>query len=544
MKKTLLFTLFLFTPIFFFPQTPSDELKQKFDSIFLETATKTAYQNHARALQIADSLYENSTHEEFKLRALMLSATFHQSVGDLNQAISNAIRAEEIAIKTKNYQWHVRILGFLSSEFRNIGLTQERELVLNSLKLIIPKIKEEKQRNILYSMYYQELAFNLWGESDKSKVLDNLHLSGEYLNKLSDSPNKSLLLGVNEWIYANTIIENNLNPDSALVHLDKASQFFVEANNEEYLSDVILMNKGRAYFMKNEFETGFKYLKESEKINEQSENIYVKLKVYNELMEYYKAQKDTTNLFLYLEKYSQLQDYLYNEKIKPVEAQLMNLRSNKEALNKRNQLFFILLISILILSIVTYGWYNYSVKKKHKKFKQIIAELENKQLQNINDPEPELNPLPVQSNDSSNSKQTAKLQIPEETHQKILEDLRKFEESEMFLQNNITLAYLASEINVNTKYLSYVLNNDIGKDFNKFINECRIQYIVDKLYNNEDYRRYKLSILAEECGFSSHSKFSSVFKSVTNLTPSAFIKFLNEEENIKLEKKENISSEN
>lgn len=544
MKKTLLFTLFLFTPIFFFPQTPSDELKQKFDSIFLETATKTAYQNHARALQIADSLYENSTHEEFKLRALMLSATFHQSVGDVNQAVSNAIRAEEIAIKTKNYQWHVRILGFLSSEYRNIGLTQERELVLNSLKLIIPKIKDEKQRNILYSMYYQERAFNLWGEVDKSKVLDNLHLSGEYLNKLSDSPNKSLLLGVNEWIYANTIIENNLNPDSALVHLDKASQFFVEANNEEYFLDVILMNKGRAYFMKNEFETGFKYLKESEKINEQSENIYVKLKVYNELMEYYKAQKDTTNLFLYLEKYSQLQDYLYNEKIKPVEAQLMNLRSNTEALNKRNQLFFILLISILILSIVTNGWYNYSVKKKHKKFKQIIAELENKQLQNINDPEPELNPLPVQSNDSSNSKQTAKLQIPEETHQKILEDLRKFEESEMFLQNNITLADLASEINVNTKYLSYVLNNDIGKDFNKFINECRIQYIVDKLYNNEDYRRYKLSFLAEECGFSSHSKFSSVFKSVTNLTPSAFIKFLNEEENIKLEKKENISSEN
>ena len=117
----------------------------------------------------------------------------------------------------------------------------------------------------------------------------------------------------------------------------------------------------------------------------------------------------------------------------------------------------------------------------------MIAELENKQLQNINDPEPELNPLPDQPNESSDSKQTAKLQIPEETHQKILEDLRKFKESEMFLQNNITLAYLASEINVNTKYLSYVLNNDIGKDFNKFINECRIQYIVDKLYNRGEY---------------------------------------------------------
>src|SRR5690606_504036 len=177
------------------------------------------------------------------------------------------------------------------------------------------------------------------------------------------------------------------------------------------------------------------------------------------------------------------------------------------------------------------------LKKKQKRFEHIISEVKHHRRRNLKDVEPALSPKPDQSM-KSDTKQMSKLQIPEETHQKILEDLIKFKESEIFLQSNYTLADLASEINVNTKYLSLVLNNDLGKSFNNFINECRIHYIIDKLYSNVEYRHYKLSFLAEECGFSSHSKFSSVFKSVTEITPSTFIKYLNEQENIKSAEKE------
>ncbi|RTZ46822.1 hypothetical protein EJ377_15815 [Chryseobacterium arthrosphaerae] len=48
------------------------------------------------------------------------------------------------------------------------------------------------------------------------------------------------------------------------------------------------------------------------------------------------------------------------------------------------------------------------------------------------------------------------------------------------------------------------------------MNRLRINYIVDKLINDEKYRQYKISILADECGFSSHSKFAAVFKAVTD----------------------------
>jgi AraC-like DNA-binding protein len=38
--------------------------------------------------------------------------------------------------------------------------------------------------------------------------------------------------------------------------------------------------------------------------------------------------------------------------------------------------------------------------------------------------------------------------------------------------------------------------------------------------------------LAENCGFTSHSAFATVFKNITGLTPVKFIEFLNNENKI------------
>jgi AraC-like DNA-binding protein len=74
-----------------------------------------------------------------------------------------------------------------------------------------------------------------------------------------------------------------------------------------------------------------------------------------------------------------------------------------------------------------------------------------------------------------------------------------------------------------------VINSSYQRDFNTYINELRINYIIDKLKTDSNYRLYKLSFLAEESGFSSHSKFSAVFKAVTRLTPTKFIYYLEQD---------------
>lgn len=129
---------------------------------------------------------------------------------------------------------------------------------------------------------------------------------------------------------------------------------------------------------------------------------------------------------------------------------------------------------------------------------------------------------------SENEKDRKKAESPmtSETEAKLLELLDDFEKGTSFTNKNMSLSFLAGELNTNTKYLSHLINRHKNSDFKTYINRLRINYIVDKLGNDEKYRQYKISILAEECGFSSHSKFASVFKQITDYSPSVYIKLL------------------
>src|SRR5690625_673225 len=151
-------------------QSKQELHKEKFDSIFMETALKTIYEDNDRALQIADSLYINNENAELKIRALMLSAFAYRTKGDLKRFFEISFRAEEIADETKNNEWKIRVLGSLSSELRELGLNHQKDLLLNRMNEAILKVDDEEKRNLLLSMYYQEKAFDFFGKDRKSVV--------------------------------------------------------------------------------------------------------------------------------------------------------------------------------------------------------------------------------------------------------------------------------------------------------------------------------------------------------------------------------------
>lgn len=105
-----------------------------------------------------------------------------------------------------------------------------------------------------------------------------------------------------------------------------------------------------------------------------------------------------------------------------------------------------------------------------------------------------------------------------------------FEKSEDFLKKDISVSYLSNQFDTNPKYLSQVIQKHKGLNFNNYINELRINYIADLLKNNPEYRQYKISYLAAITGFSSHSKFASIFKKIKRVSPSEFVNKLEKEE--------------
>uniref|UniRef100_UPI0021BAAFB5 helix-turn-helix domain-containing protein n=1 Tax=Streptococcus mitis TaxID=28037 RepID=UPI0021BAAFB5 len=79
--------------------------------------------------------------------------------------------------------------------------------------------------------------------------------------------------------------------------------------------------------------------------------------------------------------------------------------------------------------------------------------------------------------------------------------LKRFENSKRFNNKDISLSVLAGQFDTNTKYLSEVINSHYNMNFNTYINRLRINYIVEKLKTDPNFMNYKISYLAENCGF-------------------------------------------
>ena len=72
--------------------------------------------------------------------------------------------------------------------------------------------------------------------------------------------------------------------------------------------------------------------------------------------------------------------------------------------------------------------------------------------------------------------------------------------------------------------MSSIINSIQEKSFTHYINDLRIDYIVNELKTNENLRKYTINGIAEEAGFNTGESFSKAFLKRTGIKPSFFIK--------------------
>lgn len=108
------------------------------------------------------------------------------------------------------------------------------------------------------------------------------------------------------------------------------------------------------------------------------------------------------------------------------------------------------------------------------------------------------------------------------TEDRLLQDFEKAKEQQFFLKKGICLTDLAKMLGTNQRYVSYILNTHAGMDFNNFVQKSRVEHLIALVEEHPDLLNNKFSVLAEKVGFSSISKFSSVFKAIKGMPPSEY----------------------
>ncbi|MDV7698163.1 helix-turn-helix transcriptional regulator [Chryseobacterium soli] len=181
--------------------------------------------------------------------------------------------------------------------------------------------------------------------------------------------------------------------------------------------------------------------------------------------------------------------------------------------DRRNTFLLVVLITFIFISTIFYMRYYYN-KRKNRIFVEFQKKIEEKSN------------VPIQPT-ALEMHENLTVVIEDRVVDRILKNLDMLESKKKFLSNNFKLAGIAKQLDTNTAYLSKIINERKGMSFSEYVNDLRINYLLVELQHNPTFRKYTIQAISEEIGYKSTTTFIKAFKDRINMTPSEYIKNLN-----------------
>ncbi|MBB4805101.1 AraC-like DNA-binding protein/polyhydroxyalkanoate synthesis regulator phasin [Chryseobacterium defluvii] len=489
------------------------------------------YEKPDQALQLADKVYQLTKNENnltFAHTSALL-AEIYSIKGDQKKSIQYAETAKKTYEDLDKINYSVDMLNIISREYSVLGLfnqaIQSNDMALSAMKSRV--MEESNDDNIrILALTYDTRSYIY---DQKMEVSDSLvkynELSYQNAMRLKQTPDNMLYQQMSANNLVNTYLKKKERSEKETKRvfeiLAKArgdEKKFPNKKSEAYLA----FNFGNYYFTQENDQSALKEYLNALSLAQHVEDIYLQRDVHEMLALTYASMKNPDKELYHQKKYNELSKKIHLSEKQNTNTEVTKIQSkNEESFfkTKRNLIIAAIIIGILLFISVWIGIRNYKKsKREYANYKKIIEKLQKK--------ESILTPV------TNAVVEKTIFSVPTDKEKEILHKLDQFEGSEAFVNKNISLSSLAESFNTNTAYLSTVINANKNKNFNNYINELRISYIVNKLKNDPQYLKYKISHLAEESGFSSHNTFTTAFSNCIGVSPSNFIKFLTKETKI------------
>ncbi|NDV44771.1 helix-turn-helix domain-containing protein [Muricauda sp. 40Bstr401] len=317
------------------------------------------------------------------------------------------------------------------------------------------------------------------------------------------------------------------------------SQHIIESNNYRFrkprvhlLTADLHLKKGDSITAKKDYELAYA---SAEGINA----FDVIKEVSKSLASINKAMGNKKEAAFFSDLYLKVSDSLFSieseQRVKILEAKrsISEISKQKEILEIKAEvqderyrfMTIIFALTLALGSIATISYFRVSKKNKllFARTKELAVEKLNQKklvaLDKVRNPSGQV----VKTSSGSNY-------MDEDIKEIILTKLNRLEDEAFFLNPKCSLRSLADLLQTNQKYLSQVINHEKKSNFNNYINELRINHLLNRLLEDKEYRNSKLTYIATTSGFNNLNTFYSAFKKRLGILPSYFIEKLNEED--------------
>lgn len=479
-------------------------------SDMLLEAEHVLYSQPQQVTKITDHVLQNSRLTDELIKASLLKGRAYYISGEYNLAVGVVLESKKLAEAAENTDMQLEISMFGIHLLHLFGLDLAASKYYEFTKEFLGEDFNEQETLYLEGGLALLNAIENILSEDYPRSLDYYKEAQEIFLKIPDP----LVVQDTKIMIWETLLMG--------ATVEEAEQVLTEAigslnDDHDFQKMVVHQRLGEIYFVQKQYPKAIEALDKSLALSDKLKNKVYKSQIVENLALNYMALEDSNNFYAFKKIGTTLAKEVETDEENAVNSVFnyssANHQSKRDIAKNVYQRNIIILGGLLSLLLLTGLWLRIRYQSRTQQYLDFIKYFENRQKRHTESDFPKKD-LPRSVN------------IPKETEDALIEKLEQFENSVHFTKKDMSLAQLASQFDTNTKYLSEVINSHKDQNFNSYINQLRINYIVDKLNSNRKYLQYKISYLADESGFSSHSSFATVFKSVTGIPPTVFIDLL------------------
>lgn len=486
-------------------------------------------------------------------------------------------RASKICYYHCDYKLSLELLLKALEICENINYDEYIGQIYNNIGNIHYQFKDYKSARRYYGLAYKKSTDSAFLGS----VFNNLGMLAHEENMLDSALQLykkayTIKNGINDSAYNATV--NNIALicqslkiyDSAFFYhniaLKGARKFRLESEEA-----MILSNMGQLHFSINNMDSAICYLKLSNEIAERLTLFNILSSNYLSFSNIEEGRGDINKSFDYYKKYSKIKDSLFNVsaygtiselqsiyEMRKVDKQIKELNIEQEikertiVMQRRLQFVMGLILLVVIIFLALLYIKNRTLNRAYnvlasKNMEIVKSDRLNEELRNEYEAKLKAKDEIIAScflrvgNEeqetiivgSPKASRAHKIASPQKYQSSSLKDeyrdelvsqiLSIMDDKELFCDVDFSVDKLSKMIGSNPTYVSQIINETFKKNFRSFIDEYRIKE-ARRLLSSADYQKYSIESIGTMVGFKSRRSFDTIFKEVTGISPSFYIK--------------------
>ena len=482
--------------------------------IFADSAVAIA--NKSNKLSLLSDAYLN------RGRVFLEEKKYEKSLIDLLQSIEYSSKTDDdyTIYKTRYYIAQNKIY---------LGLYQEALQELELCTIYFKKNLDKKSLGKDYEMFY---LFSLMSYIDTNTKLYKQKENKALLLEAFDYVNKNNLQQYLPYFVASEGMDAYFekNYSSSILKLKQALLLYND-KRFHYTENFYL---GMAYWQEGDKEEAVRYFKLIDAEYSKNGKLDPHFRpTYEYLIKYYQSSGNKNLQLQYVKKLMDLDrnyeknfKYLYTTINKEYDTKKLQQEKNRlESSLQRQRLYYFIFIILVFLAAAFFIYRFLKLQKKYRdKFENILHSDE------------------YENNENLSLGSSATLQLPENEEiyydnipginpqivEQIVKQLENLESQKLFLDPQISQRSLSEAFGTNSSYLSKIINIYKDKNFNHYINDLRVDYILMLLKTKRKYLNKDVKELANIAGFNSTDSFSKNFQRKFDMKPSQFVKLMKE----------------